>query len=681
MTTKRFAIAICIAIVAVGAWLLWPAPSPKPFNVLLITMDTTRADHLGCYGNEIISTPHIDALAKQGTLYQNAFTPVPITLPSHTSMMSGTYPVFHGVRENAGFYVPDEMDMLAEILDDNGYDTAAFVGAFPLDSQTGIDQGFDLYDDNYASRFDRHPKLQRFYDERPAADVARGAMAWIDDRDQAPFFLWTHFFDPHHPLLPPPRYRDQYPTDPYLAEIASVDEAIGQILARLEARGMLDSTLVILTADHGEGRGEHGEETHALLLYSSTLRVPLIVNDPRHRQPGNEPRVVNAPVSNLDIFSTVLDRLNMPIPDVNQGTPLPDSDRYADPEREILSETMFGRLIYGWSPLHRLTAGTEVHIRGPSQRLFDRANDPGELTDLSSTHAHKLNRISEQLSNARGAFAEGGHEFASAPVTPETIARLAALGYIGVSTAPAELSDEVDPTRADPLAMMKVFDYQQEAQSLAEEGQLELAIPLLRKAEKIDPQNPAVLLTLAQSLLSRADQKAAFDVLIQLLKAQPENVRAHLLLAQYHRSREEYEQAMELMRNAVELDSEDLATRLMLAHLEEDAARPDLAETTYRDLIERDPTHVLALNGLATLKYRSGASEEAVGLLNDTLNRQPYYAPAYLNLGVIHFDQGQYDRALRLARRALAVAPGYRNARELERRSMAALTRATADSD
>ena len=213
-------------------------------DVVLITLDTTRADHLGCYGHDGIETPYIDALAASGTRYENAFTPVPITLPAHTSIFTGTYPAFHGVRSNHGFYVPPSVDTLAEILRDQGYDTGAFVGAFPLDSQTGIDQGFAHYDDHYPSSLEtgRHPRLRRFFDERPAAEVSRAALAWLGERlprTDRPFFLWTHFFDPHQPLNPPSPYRERYAHSLYDGEIASVDEAVGQILGRLEASGRI----------------------------------------------------------------------------------------------------------------------------------------------------------------------------------------------------------------------------------------------------------------------------------------------------------------------------------------------------------------------------------------------------------------------------------------------------------
>ncbi len=650
------------------------APDDR-LNVVLFTLDTTRADHIGCYGHDGIETPGIDRLAAEGTRYDSAFTVVPVTLPSHTSMLTGTYPVFHGVRENGGFYVPESLDTLAEILGREGYDTAAFIGAFPLDSQTGLDQGFDLYDDNYPSRLDEqgHPQLRRFFDERPAADVARAARAWLGERGERPFFLWSHFFDPHQPLTPPSPYRERYRHAPYDAEIASVDEAIGGIVRQLEEDGRLERTLIILTADHGEGLGEHGEATHALLLYSSTLRVPLIVRDPRDLTP----RVVTAPVSTVDVFATVLERLGLALPPANQGLPLPSSDSEADPEREIYSETMFGRLIYGWSPMTRLTAGQRVYIRGPSERLHDRASDPGETQDLAVAEPESAARLARRLGARRAALGEDGHGFARARASADALARLEALGYLGAGlSSSGELSDAVDPGRPDPLVMMEVFNLHNEGNGFSDAGRHELAIPILSRARELDPGNLAVIMALAQSHIGMGDLERARQALEDLLAVSPDNVTTQVLLARYHRARGELDEAAALLEVAVEIDSEDLSTRLLLAHLLEDAGRPADAEAAYRAILEREDDHVLALNGLATLIYRGGDTEGAVELLTAVLDRQPFYAPACLNLGVIEHGRGNHQRSLRLAERALALRPGYPRALELREMNRAALASA-----
>ena len=668
-----------ISWLLVGGTFLWLggcARETRP-NVYLITLDTTRADHLGCYGHQAIETPHIDRLASTSTLYENAFSPAPITLPAHTSILTGTFPVHHGVRENGGFYVDEKALTLAEILREEGYDTAAFVGAFPLDSQTGIDQGFDLYDDNYPSSLDSgtHPQLRRFFDERPAAEVSRAALGWLGKRKKRnpkPFFLWTHYFDAHQPLRPPSPFRERYPNAPYDAEIASVDEAIGQVLRRLEEDGLLDETLVILTADHGEGLGEHGEATHALLLYSSTLHVPLILRDPSNLKSTT----IAAPVSTVDIFPTVLDRLGLEIPQETQGISLPRSEAEAPAERAIYSETLLGRMIYGWSPLERLTVGSKFVVRAPNRRLlYDRSSDETEEVDLSSERSSEVDEFERLLLRQKAKLSQGGQQFSRGSSSPEANERLAALGYVGAVSSAALDSDDVDPERPDPHTMMKVFTLHNEGSSLNEAGRFDLATAVLNRADRLDQRNPAVLLALAQSHLGRGDLEQGHQVLERLLSVEPESVRTLFLLGRYHQNRGELSMAADLMQAAVAIDPSDLSTHLLLAHLLEDAGRPNEAEAAYRDILEQDGEHTQSTNGLATLVYRRGDTQEAIDLLESLLERQPFYAPAWLNLGVIELYQGNPDRALELARRAQLLRPGYSQAEELERRSLVKTSR------
>ncbi len=648
-------------------------------NVFLITLDTTRADHLGCYGNADIETPSFDALAAAGIRYDSAFTPVPITLPAHTSILTGTYPVYHGVRENAGFYVPSSARTLAEILLEEGYDTAAFVGAFPLDSQTGIDQGFEVYDDNYPSSLDKttHPQLRRFFDERPAADVSRAALAWLDRRQgDGPFFLWTHYFDPHQPLLPPSPYRERYPDSPYDAEIASTDEAVGRILARLERDGELDNTLVILTADHGEGLGEHGEATHALLLYSSTLRVPLIL-----RGPGLDAgTTVSAPVSTVDIFPTVLQQLGLEIAPEVQGQALPQSDQEAPEQREIYAETMLGRLIYGWSPLERLTADHMMLIRGPSDtRLYDRAVDPDELNNLGPSRPDERDHLTDRMAQTKDLLAWEGRRFSrgedaapgDAAELQAALARLASLGYIGAGAAAATMDDEIDPDRPDPLQMMEVFRLHNEGTALVESKRFDGALAVLLRAEQLDPGNPAVLQALAQAHQGRGDGDASEQVLDRLLAINPEDVRTLLLLSQHNANSGQLEEATGAMEAALAIEPSNLTTRLLLAQMLEDLGNLEDSEANYREILAQDPDYVRALNGLATLLYRQGDTSEAITLLESALEKQPFYAPAWLNLGVIQWGQGNAERALELSERALELRPGYPQAETLRARSLA----------
>ena len=656
------ALALALALGGCGA--------QPPLNLLLITLDTTRADRLGCYGHDGIETPNIDRLAAEGTLYERCYTPVPITLPSHLSILTGTYPAQHGVHENAGFYVAPELVTLPEILKRQGYDTAAFVGAFPLDSQTGLDQGFDLYDDNYPSSLEqgKHPSLQGFFDERPAADVVRPALEWLAER-HGPYFLWTHFFDPHQPQIPPSPFRERYADALYDGEIAAVDEAIGRLLARLAERGDLDRTLIVLTADHGEGLGDHGELTHALLLHSSTLRVPLVVRDPR----DPAARRVTVPVATVDILPTVLDRLGIESPAEVQGHLLPRSDDRPGPRRAIVSETLYGALLHGWSPLERLTVDDWMYVHGPRPRLFHLADDPGELRNLAAERPEELAAMRRWLAERKQQLAVRTIDATETSVSPEKRARLMALGYLGTAGVadPAEL--EVSGDLPDPHTAITIFRDMNEGKRLGESGQPGLAAAVLERAKLTDPTNPFLSLHLALAYQRLGDPEALRREVDHLLRIAPENHGGHLLLAELLEREGDAEAAIGALERALELDPRNQATRLYLAHRLEDAGRDEAAVGAYRSLLESAPDHALARNGLATLLYRQGQLAAAVDELERLRRAQPFFAPAHLNLAVIRYDQGRVEDAERLVGRALALRPSYGVGHELMALNRAAL--------
>ncbi len=640
-------------------------------NVVLITLDTTRADRLGCYGYEQIETPNIDRLAAEGTLYERCYTPVPITLPSHLSILTGTYPAYHGVRENNGFYVAPELTTLAEILSREGYATAAFVGAYPLDSQTGLDQGFEFYDDNYPSSLEqgRHPALQGFFDERPAAEVVRSALEWLARGDDRPFFLWTHFFDPHQPQAPPSPYRERYADSLYDGEIASVDEAFGRLLIRLEQQELLDETLIVLTADHGEGLGEHGELTHALLLYSSTIRVPLIVRDPRHPTPG---RVATA-VATVDILPTILDRLGLEIPGAVQGRRLPVSDGEPAPRRAILTETLYGALMHGWSPLERLTVEDRMIVHGPVPKLYHLGEDPGELRDLAGEHPDEVRELQRLLQRRKRELSAGGVEAREESISPEKQARLAALGYLGSGGKVDDSDLEVSADLPDPHQAIAGFREMNEGKRLAEQGQPGLAAAVLEHAKLSDPTNPFVVQYLARAYQQLGDASALRAELEHLLKVAPEHLTGHLMLAELQTSERDQEGAMRTLARAIELDPKNQATRLVFAHRLEDAGKEVEARAAYEELLDLASDHTLARNGHATLLYRLGEVEAAVDGLERLLRMQPYYAPAHLNLAVVRHDQGRIEDSERRVRRALELRPAYGVAHELHALNLEAL--------
>jgi arylsulfatase A-like enzyme len=394
-------------------------------NLLLITLDTTRADRLGAYGYHV-QTPSLDRLAEEGVLFEQAVSPVPFTLPAHGSLFTGRFPPSHGVRGNGGVFDAGHTT-LAEVLEAAGFRTAAFVGSYVLDSVWGLDQGFDLYSDGFdAPEFTWLPRGQL---QRPADRVADAALRWIHEAQSSRFFAWLHFYDPHAPYRPPEPYRTVHADSPYDGEIAFVDAQIGRVLRFLEERRLLDRTIVVAIGDHGESLGDHGEQTHGFFVYESVIHVPFIVRAPFSRIRGTR---VSAVTRTVDVMPTVLDLLGLrPQPHV-EGTSLAPlmSGVARDPGLHAYAETLFPRQRFGWSDLRSIRSGRFKLIAAPRMELYDLSTDPREETNLYDTHRRLGERLAARLHLLERRFGPARPEASAAPLSPVEAARLATLGYV-----------------------------------------------------------------------------------------------------------------------------------------------------------------------------------------------------------------------------------------------------------
>ena len=351
-------------------------PAPRP-HILLVTFDTTRADYVGFASGREGLTPMLDAMAERGAWFSTCLTPQPLTLPSHTSIMTGLYPFSHGVRNNGTYIVPDETVTLAERLQEQGYATHAVVAAFVLDSQFGLDQGFAGYDDDFSGG----PKQKMFMFREIKADVvARKAVRWLEQErsKEKPFFLWLHFFDPHADYEPPADLAARFPDEPYRGEIAFADRELGRVFASLDDAGLLDETLIVFASDHGEGLGEHGETTHGIFIYESTTRVPMLIAGPGVPPTGR----VDALVRTVDIVPTILDLLDLPGEKDLDGRSLRSLWEGEDEDRTAYMETFVPRLNFGWGELRGLRGANLKVIQAPRPETYDLAIDPMELKDL-----------------------------------------------------------------------------------------------------------------------------------------------------------------------------------------------------------------------------------------------------------------------------------------------------------
>lgn len=513
-----------------------PAPPPVPPSVLLVTIDTLRADRLGCYGDRDARTPALDGLAREGVRFENAFSPVPITLASHATIFTGLPPPVHGVRGNGGFTLAAAVPTLAEAVRARGFATAAFIGGFPLARRFGLARGFDLYDD----AMEKPAGVNYEFAERRGSAVADAARSWIAGRP-GPIFVWTHFFDPHAPYDPPLEFRGG---DPYRGEIAAVDAALAGLLAAWDARG--GPSIVVVTADHGEAFGEHGEVSHSLFVYDTTLRVPLILRGagvPRGR------RIATA-VAIGDIPATVLALVGGRGPSL-PGRSLLEEDRTSAP---LYAETLAPRLDFGWSDLRSWREGGYKLVRAPRPELYDLAADPAEAHDLSAVHPELVRRMSAALDAALAAW---GEKESWRPPDAESAARLRSLGYVqgpGGRGSGADPKDKVEVARRIADAAGPFPDHAAAARTY-------------RAIAALDPLNPLVNFRLADALLRAGQAREAADYFEKVIASGPRTADAYVGLATAYADLGRLDEAEKTLRLALDVDPANGQVRYNLGEI------------------------------------------------------------------------------------------------------------------
>lgn len=412
----------------------------ESFNLLLIVIDTCRSDHLGCYGYPFETTPHIDSMAKSGVLFTRVICQTPVTLPSHCSIMTSLYPQKHGVRDNGSFCLDDSFTTLAEVLQQNGYNTGTVVSSFVLDSRFGLEQGFDFYQDKF-----KKPGSSRLINgkwlghkigifERTADEVTLEALRWLEEIKKRKFFLWMHYYDPHQPYTPPPRFKDKFRQNLYDGEVAFVDECLSYVFAYLKKTGLDKNTLVVITSDHGESLGEHNYRGHPGILYEQVILIPWIINHPQKDYKG---KVISQQVESIDIMPTILHFLNILSPAGIQGESRLDLiEGEKKPARPAsYSETLFPMLREGKPELYSVRTNNwklinQVRAEGEQENyLYDMVNDPEELIDLASRHPALVKELFEKLTEFKKMEPEQRFKY-MITMDKETKEKLKALGYI-----------------------------------------------------------------------------------------------------------------------------------------------------------------------------------------------------------------------------------------------------------
>ena len=683
----RAAIALSLAVLAACRAETPPAgsapsspPAASPRHVLLITVDTLRADALGFAGNHRVETPTLDRLAAAGRVFDDAHAHCVTTLPSHASIFTGLYPYQHGARHNGGFVLGAGPATLAAVLRDAGFATAAVVGAFPVAARFGLDRGFGLYDDDFAAGgagpSGAGQDLFR-YSERGGGEVVERGLAWWRRHAGERRFLWLHLFDPHAPYAPPEPFASRFAADPYLGEVSAVDAYLSPLLAGF-LDGREEPTLIVFTSDHGEALGEHGELTHGLFAYEPTLKVPLVLSGA-----GVEPGVDSRPARHVDLLPTVLDALGLPPPAGPAGHALPGRSLLAPaaghPDLSFF-EALSGHFDYGWAPLRGVLQGGKKYIDLPIPELYDLRRDPAETDNLFARERRSAAALAERLP------AESAWPPAAGEVSAEERARLRSLGYLGGPTVTrrrygpeddpkrlvaldakvqrlAELAAS-DPPRALALGrevlaarptMGVVYVYL--SNLLLGAGESEEAIRVMRQARRLGVAGRELERQLGLSLVTAGRAAEALEVL-EPLAADPADPEAGNFFALALTYLGRYDEAESIFRRLLAADPENPRTHENLSFLAISAGRYRDARDHARAALELAPGLLSSWNNLGVAHYNLGQKREALGAWRRALELDPGDPDALLNLGMVEADVGDRDAAREALTRFLDVASG-----------------------
>jgi arylsulfatase A-like enzyme/tetratricopeptide (TPR) repeat protein len=583
-------------------------------NVLLVTVDTLRPDRLAPYGNTQVDTPAVARLAREGVRFTASYTAVPLTLPSHTSILTGLQPFTHGVRDNGGFYLDPSRPTLATILKANGFQTAAFVSAFVLDSRWGLNNGFDSYFDNFTVTTADLAAMARV--QRTGGETWAEAQRWLDEHGKEKFFLWLHLFDPHAPYTPPEPYRTRYADRPYDGEVAYADSIVGRAIAYLQSHQILDRTLLVFASDHGEGLGEHDEDEHGLLAYDSTLRVPLIVRLPNRTRAG---AVIDRPSSLVDVTPTILGLLGISPPQKLDGVNLAAivTGTGEVSAETVYSETYFPRVHFNWSELVAVRGDRYKLIRGSWPELYDFRADPGETREVSRDHASAAAALDRTLKQMTAADAK-------APPTargldPDAARRLGALGYVGGGSPASTLPAPGLPDPKDKTAIYRA-------------------------------------LTRARELLEKGASRDGVVALQAIVLEQPDLEPARRVLREYWLEHRQAREGVAWFTSAAARRPDAVPLLVELGTMQRAAGQLDRATATFEKVLAKAPDSVEVLTAAAETLRAAGRDARALELFEKAAEQGPD-APPRMRVAETLIKMRRLSDADRVLSDALAADP------------------------
>ena len=708
-TSKRVIIVAVLGVLAgAAAYLAWPRPvviagvslgtlprgiDPGALNLVVITLDTTRADRLGPYGRQAAGTPAFDALAADGVLFEHASTSAPITLPAHSSLFTGRFPPQHGVRDNGGYFLNDKEQTLAETLKARGYATGGFIAAYVLDSKWGIAQGFDTYFDDFD--LSKYKVFSMGAIQRPGNEVVDRALPWLDGQRGKPFFAWLHLYDAHAPYNPPEPYKSRFPGNPYQGEIAFADAQIGRVVQFLRDRDLFERTVIVVIGDHGESLADHGEDGHGFFVYESVVHVPMVVRTPYS---GMQGRRVTDSVRSIDVMPTVLELLRVPTPqgprmDGVSVTPLMTGAR-PDMGLEAYAEAVYPLHHFGWSDLRALRQGRYKLIAAPRPELYDLQQDPNESANLFGERKALGDRMLARLAEMEAHF-----KTSAAPksdvveIDPDAKARLAALGYVGSFVATVA-TDGSRAGLADPKDKVHLFNKITQARDLGKnESELAAAMGMLEDVLKEDPKVIDAWFTLGnmagrrgrhadaigyyqRALALKADDEEAVinmahayrklgrddDALVgfrRFLELDPKNAQVHYEIAQIMLDRAEYVTAAAELEAALAVEPKMAAARNALGVVAMNQGNLPSAETQIRQALELKADVRLAHYNLALLAEKRNDPATAQAEYLKELELHPNNFKAAYNLGSLYGGLGRRPDQEAMFRKAIEINPEF----------------------
>ncbi|MGD2086697.1 MAG: sulfatase-like hydrolase/transferase [Candidatus Aminicenantes bacterium] len=686
----------------------------KDFNILLITLDTLRADRLSVYSDKYVKTPNIDRLAAKSFIFTRAFSHNPVTLPAHTNILTGTTPRFHGISDNTGFRLEDRFLTIAEYLKEAGYHTGAFIGAFPLDSRFGLNQGFDLYDDQYGT----HNQLEFFFVERPAQKVIEPAVQWISQQRSGPgkhkWFAWVHLFDPHQPYLPPAPYHKEYRHDLYSGEVAYTDASLKVLFDFLEDDGLPEDTVIVVTGDHGEALGEKGEKTHAYFAYNNTILIPLLLYIP-DTVTSEKGIKIDENVCHADIFPTICDILHRDIPGHLQGESLlPLIENHLNGgsgsrnPRMIYFESLTPYLNRGWAPLRGFVRGDIKFIDLPIIEVYNIKDDIHETRNIAL--GPNIKQLKRDLVKLKNDLKGKSMMQRSARISPQERKKLESLGYIsGTPSAKSRVFTEAEDlktmlplqnrmltavanyrtggTRQAVTQLRSIVEespgfvlvYRHMATIYQETGQVGKAIEILEYGLKKNPGNTELMSKLGIMLAEARQPDKAIEILNVCIKKNPFNPDNFNFLGVAYYKKGNAAKAMENYRKALELDNNyasvfnnigSLYLALYLGSKKKDERVFQLAMENFNRALEIDPRLFAAYNGRGAAYKFKNQVKKAIADWKKTIEINPNYIDAYFNIGISYLQIGDKASALKhllLCKEKLAAKLPAKDRQQLER--------------